>query len=173
MNMSRWRMSITLATIVAEGLCAPGQLVGQTPDRARTSLWAGAAVGPTTPYDIGVVATGALRYNRMVVRVRYASAGEYAGDWFEDVGLLVGVVVTPLPARSQLAVSAGVGRTRCRHCGSLIGQPEPAPATGFLLDAEGRLALTRGFGLTAQVFGDLNSSLSFGGVAVGLFLGGL
>lgn len=168
------RSRLGAATIVAGALFASSPAVGQTPATDRAGLWVTAAIGPTAPYDLGIVASAALRYNRMVVRARYASTGEFSGDWFEDLGLLVGVVVTPTSARaSQLAIGAGVGRARCRHCGFLVGQPDPAPTMGFLVDAEGRLALTTSFGATASVFGDFNSTLSFGGVAFGLFVGKL
>jgi hypothetical protein len=143
------------------------------PSAHRTGFWATGAIGPTHPYKIGIVATAALRYNRVVVRARYASTGEFSGDWFEDVGMLVGAVVTPTSPHGQLTVGAGVGHVRWRHYGILAADPDPPPSVGFLVDAEGRLALTPFLGLTAYVFGDLNSRLSFGGVAFGLFVGKL
>ena len=176
MNFKTWRTCpslFLLATIVGGSLLAPTHAAAQLPAPHRTAFWVAAAVGPTTPYQLGIVATAALRSSRLILSARYASAGEFAGDWFEDVGIVLSAVVTPSSRRAQLALAAGIGRAHCRHCGFLVTQPKLPSSTGFLMNAEARLALTPFFGATAYVFGDLNSSRSFGGVAVGLFVGRL
>jgi len=104
------------------------------------------------------------------VRVRYAAAAEYLGDFDEDIGVLVGVVLTPVRSRGQLAVGAGVGHMRGFRGTVLGGRPIPG-TVGFLLDMEGRFALTGFLGLTGYAFADLNSRESFGGIAFGLYLG--
>jgi len=135
-------------------------------------FWASAAIGPATPYEFGVTATAAVRYTRFLVRVRYASAFNFLGNFDDDVGVLVGIVLTPEPSRGQLAVGAGVGRVRGFR-GSVLGGREIPATTGFLLDLEARLALTGFLGLTGYGFADFNSRESFGGIALGLYLGRL
>ena len=109
-------------------------------------FWASAAIGPTTPYEFGVTATAAVRYTRFLVRVRYASAVEFLGDFDEDVGVLVGIVLTPEPSRGQLAIGAGVGRVRGFR-GSVLGGREIAGKAVCLLDLEARSCTTGALGV--------------------------
>jgi len=157
---------LLLTTLMAMPAGAAGQTAGRP-----WGFWATAGLGPATPYEVGIAASAVVRHNRILVRVRYASAGELLGNQDQDVGVLVGVVLTPVRSRGQLAVGAGVGRMSgsrgCVFCGS---RPIPG-ATGFLLDMEGRFALTGFLGLTGYAFADLNSSETFGGIAFGLYLG--
>lgn len=139
----------------------------------RSTFWASAAIGPTHPYEWAVVGSAAFRHNRLLVRARYAITFENPGARVDDVGVLVGVVVTPPSQRGQMSIGAGVGRVRQVYNCFLCSGPTFPTANGFLLDAEGRVALGPGFGLTAYAFADLNTRLSFGGIALGLFVGRL
>jgi hypothetical protein len=114
-----------------------------------------------------------LRYTHVLVRARYAITFEWPGGRVDDVGILAGVVVSPPSQRAQLSVGAGAGRVRQVYNCWLCSGPTFPTITAVMLDAEGRLALTRGFGLTAYAFGDVNGQLSFGGIALGVFLGWL
>jgi hypothetical protein len=161
-----------VAAAILLGLVPTGA-VAQAPRTHRTALWATAAVGPTRPYDWALVGSAGLRYSRVLVRARYAITFENPGARVDDVGVLVGVVVTRPTQRGQLSVGAGAGRvTQVHTCVLCSGSTFPA-TSGFLLDAQWRLALASGFGVTGYAFGNINSRMSFGGVAFGLFLGGL
>ena len=149
----------------------PAAAVGQTA-RRPWGFWATAGLGPATPYEVSIAASAVVRHNRILVRVRYVSVGELLGDFGQDVGVLVGVVLTPVRSRGQLAVGAGVGRMSGIIGGGIFSPSRPIPsAAGFLLDMEGRFALTGFLGLTGYAFADLNSSETFGGIAFGLYLG--
>jgi hypothetical protein len=164
-----------LTTIAATILLAlvPTDTVAQAPRAHRTALWATAAFGPTLPYDWALVGSAGLRYSRVLVRARYAITFENPGARVDDVGVLVGVVVTGPTQRGQLSVGAGAGRVRQVYNCVLCSGPTFPATSGFLLDAQWRLALGSGFGATGYAFGNINSRMSFGGVAFGLFLGGL
>ncbi len=162
-----------LTTIVAAILLGSTGAVAQAQRTHRTALWATAAFGPTLPYDWAVVGSAGVRYSRVLVRARYVITFENPGARVDDIGMLVGVVLTPATRRSQLSVGAGAGRvTQVYNC-FLCGGPTFPATIGFLLDAQWRLALVRGFGVTGYAFGNLNSRVSFGGVAFGVFAGGL
>jgi hypothetical protein len=162
-----------LTTIVAALLLGPTGAVAQAPRTHRTALWATAAIGPTVPYEWAVVGGAGFRYSRVLVRARYVITFENPGARVDDIGMLVGVVVTPPTWRSQLSVGAGAGRvTQVYNCFLCGGSTFP-PTIGFLVDAQWRLALVPGFGLTGYAFGNLNSRVSFGAFAFGLFVGGL
>lgn len=147
--------------------------VGQPRRLDPVGFWVTAGIGPTTPYEFGVVATTTVRYRRLLVRARYASAAELLGDWDEDLGILIGMALTPESRRAQVAVSAGVGRVNGSRGCVLCGSQSESPTAGFLMDAEARVALTRFMGVTAYLFGDLNARESFGGLAFGVFVGRL
>jgi len=162
-----------LATIVAAMLLAPAGGAAQAPSTHRTALWATAAFGPTLPYDWAVVGSAGLRYSRVVVRARYVITFENSGARVDEIGMLVGVVLTSPRRRSQVSVGAGAGRvTQVYNCTLCSGPKFPA-TLGVLLDAQWRLALASGFGVTGYAFGNVNSRVSFGGVAFGVFVGGL
>ncbi len=171
----RWspRFVLAFGTIILARIPCPSTAAAQAPQLGRTAVWVAAAIGPTTPHALGIAAAVSARHRRLMVRGRYASSGEVAGDWLEDVGILVGGVVTPYSHRGLLSIGAGIGHARYRHYGTLAATPDPAPSTGFLLEAEGRLALSTHFGVTALVFGDINSTQSFAGLGVGLWFGKL
>ena len=164
-------LAVAIAFVTSGAVATPRSAAAQA-SQHDWGFWASAAIGPTTPYEFGVAATAAVRYTRVLLRVRYASAGELLGDFDEDVGVLVGIVLTPESSRSQLAVGAGVGRVRGFR-GTLFGGREIPATTGFLLDLEARLALTGFLGLTGYGYADFNSRQSFGGIALGLYLGRL
>ena len=165
-----WRV---LTTILVPTLIGSPRAVAQVPRMHPTALWASATVGPTLPYEWAVVGSAGFRHARVLIRARYAITFENPGARVDDVGILVGVIVTRPSQRRQISVGAGAGRVRQVYNCFLCSGPTFPTTNGLLLDAEGRLALGPAFGLTAYAFGDLNSRLSFGGVAVGLFLGGL
>jgi hypothetical protein len=122
--------------------------LGQTRHLHPTGVWASAAIGPTVPSEFGITATAGFRSHRLVLRGRYAAAAEFLGDWDEDVGVLLGMAVSPESQRVQLPLSAGVGRvTGGRGC-VLCGTQPITPAAGFLFGAEGRVALTGFMGVT-------------------------
>ena len=176
MNRSIWptRLGISfVTTIVVATLLAQAPAAAQAPRAHRTGFWASAAIGPTRPYAWAVVGIASLRYTRFLVRARYAITFENPGARVDDVGILVGVVVTPPSQRGQISIGAGVGRVRQVYNCFLCSGPTFPTTNGWLLDAEGRVALGPGFGLTAYVFADLNTRLSFGGIAFGLFVGKL
>ncbi len=162
-----------LTTIVAAIVVAPTGAVAQAPRTHRTGLWAAAAFGRTLPYDWAVVGSAGLRYSRVVVRARYVITFEAAGARVDDIGVLVGVVLTPATRRSQVSVGVGAGRvTQVYNC-NLCGGPTFPATVGFLLDAQWRLTLVPGFGVTGYAFGNVNSRVSFAGVAFGVFAGGI
>jgi hypothetical protein len=164
-----------LTTIVAAILLAlaPAGAVAQAPRTHRTALWGSAAFGPTLPYDWAVVGSAGLRYSRVLVRARYVITFENPGARVDDVGVLVGLFLTPPTRRSQLSVGAGAGRvTQVYNCFLCSGPTFPA-TIGLLLDAQWRLALVPGVGVTGYAFGNINARVSFGGVALGVFVGGL
>ncbi len=133
--------------LVTTLMAMPAGAAGQTAGRPW-GFWAAAGLGPATPYEFSIAANAVVRYNRLLVRVRYASAEELFGNVDEDVGVLLGVVLTPVPSRGQLAVGAGVGRVSGSRRGCFLCGSRPIPsAAGFLLDMEGRLALTGFFGI--------------------------
>jgi hypothetical protein len=159
--------------IVAAILLGPIRAVAQESRTHRTALWASAAIGPTRPYEWAVVGNAGFRYSRVFVRARYTITFENPGARVDDVGLLLGVVVTRPAQRGQLSVGAGAGRvTQLYNCFLCSGPTFPR-TIGFLLDAQWRLALAPGFGLTGYAFGNVNSRVSFAGLAFGLFVGGL
>lgn len=135
------------------------------------AFWTSGGIGPSTPHALGVAASGSVRHQRAVLRVRYATSGEFLGSSTEDFGLLVGFVLTPSTSRGQAVVGAGVGRVSgVRGC-VLCGSEDVPSTTGFLMDLEGRYPLTSFLGLSGYVFSDFNSRESFGGVALGVYLG--
>ena len=162
-----------VTTMVAAILLGSTEAAAQEQRTHHTALWATAAFGPTLPYDWSVVGSAGLRYSRVFVRARYVITFENPGARVDEVGMLVGVVVTPPTQRGQLSVGAGAGRvTQVYNCFLCSGPAFPA-TIGLLLDAQWRLALVPGFGVTGYAFGNVNSRVSFGGVAFGLFVGGL
>jgi hypothetical protein len=173
MRPKAFRLRRGVAVLMVTLSLGSTQAVAQVPGTHRTAVWAAAAIGLTRPYDRAVLGSASLRYSRILLRVRYAITFENPGARVDDVGILVGVVVTPPTQRSQLSVGAGAARVRQVYNCFLCSGPTFPATTGFLVDAEGRLALAPQFGLTGYAFGDLNSRLSFGGLAIGLFVGGL
>ncbi len=145
-----------VTTILATTPLGSIRAVAQEPRMHRTALWASAAIGPTLLYEWAVFGSAGFRHARVLVRARYAITFENPGARVDDVGILVGVVITPPSQRGHISVGAGAGRVRQVYNCFLCGSPTFPTTNGFLLDAEGRLAL-----------------LSFGGVALGLFVGGL
>lgn len=159
--------------LVAAALVAAAPAVGQMRHRHPVGFWASAAVGPTLPYEFGIIATAVVRYHRLVIRGRYASSAEFLGDWDEDVGVLLGMALSPEARRVQVTMGAGVGRVSGGRGCLLCGTQPISPSAALLLDTEVRVALTSFLGLTSYVFGNLNSHESFGGLAFGLFVGRL
>lgn len=169
--------AIVLAgVLVVTGLVAGPAMAQESPAMAQEgqrdwAFWASGGIGLATPYEIGVAASGAAHYQRAVLRARYSTAAEFLGNSTEDFGLLVGFVLTPPTSRGQAVVGAGVGRVSgVRGC-VLCGSEDVPSTTGFFMDLEGRYPLTTFLGLSGYAFSNFNSRESFGGVALGVYLG--
>src|SRR5574341_742217 len=130
--MSSTRASLSLATILAAVLTPSTSGVAQGPVTHRAGLWATAAFGPTRPYEWAAVGTAALRYTRMVLRGRYTITFEVPGARVDDLGVLLGAVVTPPSRRGQIVLGAGVGQIRQVYDCLLCPGPVFAPTAGFL-----------------------------------------
>lgn len=117
--------------------------LAQGPLQPRTAWWASAMIGVTRPYEWAFVGSAGFRYTRVLVRARYAITFESPGARVDELGI-------------------------CFLCSG----PTFPTTTGFLLDVEGRMALASGFGVTGYTFGNVNSRLSFGGLALGFYVGG-
>lgn len=160
-----------LLAFAAEAFPAVAQEAPAPASREEWGYWVSAGIGPSAPHDFGSAATASVRHRRVLLRVRYASSGEFLGSFTEDVGVLAGFVLTSPTARGQAAVGAGIGRvsgaTGCLLCGST----EAPSRAGFLLDLEGRYPLTSFLGLSGYGFVDFNARESFGGIALGVYVG--
>lgn len=169
LEMPGCRRILRMALIVLAATTTPG-IAGAQVDRQDWGFWTSLAIGSSTPYPLGVAVTGTIRHGRLLTRFRYAAAAEFLGDWDEDMGGLVGIVLTPDSSRGQLSVGAGIGTAR-RIRGCTICQKSVAEGQGLLLDFEGRVAILGVFGLTFYGFGDLNAHQSFCGIGLGVYFG--
>lgn len=165
------RSSAILLAFAAEAFPAVAQEAGAPDVREEWGYWVSGGIGPSSPHDFGVAASVSVRHRRVLLRVRYASSGEFLGSFTEDVGVLAGFVLTPPTARGQVAVGAGVGRVSGATACLLCGSTEAPSRAGFLLDLEGRYPLTSFLGLSGYGFADFNARESFGGIALGVYVG--
>jgi hypothetical protein len=162
-----------VGALLALSLLLPRTTWAQTRAERPVGFWASLAVGPSVPNDLGVAAGAAVRYRWLVARLHLSGSATYLNDSVDDWGILVGPAIRLGPSRSQLALTAGIGRsTRTEGC-ILCGSVTHPAQTAFILNAELRLALTSFFGFTSSIFADFNRDQSFGGLGVGVFFGRL
>ena len=90
-----------LTTILVPTLIGSHSAVAQVPRMHPTALWASASVGPTLPYEWAVVGSAGFRYTRVLICARYAITFENPGARIDDVGIVVGVIVTPSSQRTR------------------------------------------------------------------------
>lgn len=108
---SRYLRTVATAIAITDSVAAFRPASAQTARHDR-GYSAGVGIGPSAPYDFSVTLTASARYRRVLVRLRYAAAAELLGDFDDDVGLLVGVAVTPASWFALLSIGTGVGRMR-------------------------------------------------------------
>ncbi|MEX0690738.1 MAG: hypothetical protein WD934_09930 [Gemmatimonadales bacterium] len=151
----------------------PGALAAQVPTRSPGGAWVSGSLGAATPHGTGLYGTAAIRYRRVVVRARYATAFEFLGDFKEDWGGLVGLVLTRPSYRGLVVAAAGVGQVRGSRGCLLCGSAPDEPVLGALADLEFRYPFTKELGFSTYIYADFNSDRSFGGLPVGLYLGSI
>jgi hypothetical protein len=162
------RITDTAATLIALSALAP-RLLAQN----YTTAWGATGqlgLGFAAPYGFGAAYSITVRAQSVLIRARGAGTGGLRGG-ITDAGVLLGYNVpltTELARQQRLSFGAGIGTiTSCDRT--------PCPSLATVLDVTylESLPFAGPVGLSFYGFANLNSQHSFGGVAVGLYVGKL
>lgn len=139
-----------------------------------TDLWLTAGVGVSTVGATSEVASLSFRTRALLISLRTTANQQCdrlfcAGHQIFDTALMAGI--TQASSDDFARASVSVGLARATGPGDVFSG---GPALGFAVDTQVDLPLGRNLGVALlEMYADVNSSKTFGGIVIGLQLGKL